>query len=342
MSESGCKCSENAKRDHSHWLSRFSNLLSQNLALGSFAVLLLNIVGFLLVIMHFGPRGVPIEAIGFGSRTVLAATLTLFFPFILLVLVASAWEAGKALATVLPKLWGYANRKFRKRDSQEESSEEPNLKVLVREDPRAFVFALLAPLFPMIFALPALILPQVFFGNLGYNPIDSVCEFRFCYVIAICAIGLWHYSHQRHSTPKKSEREPALSLSSEAPPDTNALATMIRLRNASGAVFAVMLFAFWCLLFLLGLYPKMRPEFGGGMPQVVTMYFANGRLDQLNLGDPPASMPDSKMARRVRIIYETDQDYRISPAIEQDPPVIYKVNKQDVTLVVISAQDWTP
>ena len=104
----------------------------------------------------------------------------------------------------------------------------------------------------------------------------------------------------------------------------------------------VVILFLWCLLFPFSLYPMMRPEFGGGKPRLVTMYFTEERLAQMNLGDPPPSIPNSQLARKVRVIFETEQEYRISPEIETDPLVIYKISKQDVTLVAYSPTEKTP
>jgi hypothetical protein len=303
-------------------------------------VLLLNIVGFIVVSTHFGSRGVPIEQITFGARTVWAAVLVVLLPLTFIILMGSAAVGGQALSTIVPQLLRSVFGKRPKPTEEEADSKVGTFRELFSEKPLAFVYAFLATFLPLISAQSVLALPHVFFGDLDYDPEASAWEFRFKYLSAVLIFGIVHYliAKLQASMRKKAESQPRPKFAT----DPKTTATLNRLQKRSTVLIVAGFFMLWCIQFYLHMYPKMRSEFGGGRPKIVSMYFTESVLAHMKLGEPLTSVPNSELARKVRIIFETDEDYRISPAIEENPPVIYRVNKDDVTLVAISPEETAP
>ena len=81
--------------------TRISDVATRHLVLGSLTLIFLNIVGFIVVSFHFVPRGVPIDEISFGARTIWTAIVTFLFPGLFCLLAVFAFFGGLSIAKIL-------------------------------------------------------------------------------------------------------------------------------------------------------------------------------------------------------------------------------------------------
>ncbi len=302
-------------------------------------------IGFLVISTHFGARGVPIEKIGFGARTFEVGTM----PILILVAIGVFLGCCFVIANELPPM---AQNLFQSiRDRYTFSLKSRGTKRLREffvelgsgKAWRRFVGKYLRPiaLIPLSaymlfnFSTQAPALFQLLFPGLAVNIPTATFNLRILAVVATFFFWLW--------LPTRRTNQPAPPLKKNIPESVDRDFKVVKVAFwLYGLFLMAMGFLLLCLIFAVGLYPNMLRELGGGMPRAVTMHFKNELCTELDFTCPKSgSLPDTS-AVKVLLVFEDENEYRVSKIDNENPPIIYAVSKQDVTLVAISPPEQTP
>lgn len=301
-------------------------------------------IGFFVISAHFGARGVPIEKIGFGAQTfevgimpiLIVATIGFFLGCCLVI----SKELPPATRNFLQSIRDRSIFSWRSRGINRIKALFVDLntrKGWLRFFDKYLRAIALIPLSAYLLIIFSSQVPRIFQTLFPGITIDIPDTTLSIWILTGISIFLFWLGLPTEKTNQQTPPERNIPESVE--------------RNLKVATIAMSLYGIFMMAMLLLLvfiiyagilYPNMLRELGGGLSSTVTMHIKNELCKELEFPCPASDSHLETSAIKVRLVFEDENEYRVSIIGSANPSVIHTVNKQNVALVSISPPGQKP